>query len=177
MTFLITLEQARERVDISSRIDTFNRYLINVQENSLLPIICKQTYEELIDQFSQGGETYLDSNYQELYNVIVPYLTYSVFERYLVGSKYISTAAGMRKAITEIDVESTQEEDANLRNQAKGDAAIHQNNIVNFLEENREKFPLWAESKCNCGNFNKLQSQFVLGKGLRRIGETKIKWT
>ena len=83
MTFLITLEQARERVDISSRIDTFNRYLINVQENSLLPIICKQTYEELIDQFSQGGETYLDPNYQELYNVIVPYLTYSVFERYL----------------------------------------------------------------------------------------------
>ena len=81
MTFLITLEQARERVDISSRIDTFNRYLINVQENSLLPIICKQTYEELIDQFSQGGETYLDSNYQELYNVIVPYLNYSVFER------------------------------------------------------------------------------------------------
>lgn len=157
-TYILSIDDFTNRTDLSPNIATnfLQGYYTSAQEKSLVAVICQETYNELIDQLSQGGEVYLDPEYTALLPFIKDYLVWATMEIYYPLSKAKSTPAGMRKHTDTISTEAVGIEiDIYVKN-AESNKEFYQDKLVNFLEENKTEYPLWENSRCNnCQGFTK----------------------
>ena len=178
-TYILSIDDFTSRQDLSKTIKQtdLQQYFGITQERYATKMLCQKTYEELIDQLSQGGEAYLTPEYQALLPFLKDYLVYKTMARYYANANYKSTTAGIRAHTDTISVAPTVDAMKALIDQAKQDAEYYRDQLQNFLIKNQDDYPLWKESNCYCGgNFTKGGGgQIRFGKN--RFNKTVVKWT
>lgn len=179
-TYILDINDFTSRADLSSFIDVnrINQVLGITQEKSCLFILCKEMYDEIIDQLAQGGgeETYLDAKYVTLMPFLKDFLVYESMIRYVQLGGYTSTAGGIKKATDDFSENLTNTERGELLNIYQNDAAYYQDQLVAFLDDNRDTYTLWKDSRCDCNRFSTKP-----GNGIRFNNKSgqhpRIKWT
>lgn len=176
MIYILDINDFVGKSDITSYIETdrLTQYLGIVQEKSCLEVLCRRTYNELISQLESGGEGGLDANYTSLLPYVKNFLIYRTVERYVINADFISTNAGFRKHTDEVSEGLTNAEKDILIKQAQSDSTFYKNELINFLDDNKDNFPLWAESQCSCTKFHPVQN-IRFSKNLKN--KKKINWT
>jgi len=163
------------KADLPSNIkeSRFNASAMIVQEKFLPFVLCKETYEEFIDQWNDGGESYLDQKYQDLLPYVKNYLIFKTYQRLVTLGNFINTVSGQRVIQTDIDREVTSAEKAIIVKQADEDADFYRDDLLNYLEDNKDVFPLWKKSKCFCDRYSKGISNLRFSDNKRRYKAIK----
>lgn len=176
-TYILSINDFTNRADLSSNLNTntLKQYFGITQEKFLVAVICQETYDAIIDELSQGGEAYLSTKYANLLPFIKDFLVYKTMERYYTNANYKSTPAGIREHTDTISSKAPNTAMEVLTKQANDDAEFYKDKLINYLDNNRETYTLWADSRCNCGQFTKGAGgfQFSSNKSTRNI----IKWS
>jgi hypothetical protein len=123
---------------------------ISNTQRELLPVLCKATYDELVSLQESG---YLSGVWQELYDIIEPWLAWASFASYLPFAQHTDTDAGMRTFSEDNSVVTPQAQLSGIIEQSLGYAESYKSEIYSFLVENKASFPDWASSRCyNCSS-------------------------
>lgn len=175
-TYLITIDDFQSKADITANIKTskLQAYIGVTQEKYGLKILCKEFYDEIIDQVCNGTLTAANTT---LIPYIKDYLIYKTYERYLVNANILSTPGGLRVQNDTTSREASADDLAPLRNQAKSDANFYQDQLINFLILNESDYTTWKNSPCNCNpkSYAYMENKFTkVGKSYEKI---PIKWT
>lgn len=179
-TYILDIDDFTTRADLSSFIDTnrLKQFFGIVQEQSCLFTLCKEMYDQIIDQLTQGSgeDTYLDAKYVALMPFIRDFLVYKTMIRYIQVGNYTSTAGGIKKQTDDFSVNLTSTERAELVNVYRDSAAYYQDQLVAYLEDNRETYTLWKDTKCDCNRYSSKP-----GNGVRFANKSnttkRINWT
>ena len=183
MTYLIDKDDFSGRVDISvNRLDAkINSQIGIIQKKYLKNLLCNELYEDLVTQFEQGGEAYLDDRLADLYPFVQDFMVYKTYERYLVGANVIDTPSGSRiKADSAVDRAATPDERREIRQQAVQDANFYQDEMIAFLKRNKNDYDDWRQSHCGCDHsfVNKMNQISGIGKTSRQvISKNRIDYT
>lgn len=145
----------------------FNSEALVVQEQSLEYVLCTETYEEFISQWSDGGEAYLDAKYQKLYPFIKDFLIFKTGAQLIFTMDYLSTPAGLRKKVSDISDSVSQQEKRSLISVAENRAEFYQDKLIDYLTKNKKDFPLWESSRCGCGRFSSGINRMRFGNSKR----------
>ena len=150
MTYLIDIDDFENLADISNRVLTskLKMEIGPTQQKYGLKLLCKTLYEQLVSQWADGGFAYLDTNLQNLYPYFKDFLVYKTYARYLVGRNIKDTPAGSRVHTDTISREANTNEMQELRKKAEGDAEFYEDELLNFLEDNKNDYPTWRDSAC-----------------------------
>ena len=118
---------------------------IDNAQRQLLPILCEDTYQELVELEETG---YLSAHWQVLYNLVRPWLAWEAFASYLPFSQHTDTDAGLR---TFIDENSNSTTDAQLKgtiSKSEVFADSYKSEIVSYMNKNADLFPDYKSSDC-----------------------------
>ena len=151
-TYILSITDFTTRADLSAyiRTDRLRQFFGIVQEQACLQVICKEMYDEIIDQLAQGGEQYLEPEYSVLLPYLKDFLVYKTMIRYVQTGGYFSTAGGIKKQIDQVSENLSGSERSELTQIYKNDAAYYQDQLIGFLHANEDDYPLWKDSRCNC---------------------------
>jgi hypothetical protein len=147
-TYILTIDDFLAKADLSQNINTnkLNANIGVVQDVFGRKVLCNQLVDELL---SQLPNSLTDAN-EALLPYVKNFLIYKTYSDYLIGANLMSTPAGMR---VQIDTTSDQASDKSMvaiQRRADGRADFYQDQLINFLKENEDDYPLWKASICNC---------------------------
>lgn len=173
-TYILSILDFTNRADITNNIDTakLKSYLGVIQEKFAKKILCKTLYDQLLTQISGT----LSTANTTLLPYVKDYLIYKTYSRYLLNAGALSTPAGIRTMSEPTSTPASVEYIGALIKQSDGDANFYQDELVNFLKNNEDDYPLWASSSCGCGTLTKNNNQFSK-VGRKKYIDDKINYT
>lgn len=174
-TYIITISDFKERVDISENILTtkIQAQIGPTQEQFGIKILCREFYAEVL---AHVAGTTVTTAITALLPFLKDFLVYKTYARYLVGSPVMMTPAGPRTSIDETSEIASDKQISEIIALARNDANYYQDQLVNFLCLNQDDYPTWKDSLCGClDNRTKNNNQFSIVGGNKR--RTRIDWT
>ncbi len=175
-TYIITIEDFKNRASISTNILTekFKQSAGKEQQKYAKKILCKEFYNEILNQIENDSLTLVNKELIDDY--LKDYLVYKIYADYVITANFMATASGFRVQTDATSTVVTDEQMSTITSKAKEDANYFQDELVNFLTCNSSDYPLWASSRCGCGDIRvKKANRFTkIGKSK---GYTKLDWT
>jgi deoxyribodipyrimidine photolyase len=174
-TFILSVTDFENVIDLNNNIaqNRLKQVFGRVQEPALLPIICREFYNELIEEIETNTLTTAN---EILLPYIKDFLIYKSMARYYATANYKSTPAGIRVHTDTISSQANPDQMRQLIDMVNKDASFYQDELVNFLQANQDDYPTWRDSSCgNCNNFSKASANIRFGAN--RSTKTKINWT
>ena len=174
-TYILNNNDFTNRTDLSPNIaeSLLNGNYATVQELELTGVLCKALYDDYLDNLNNLP---LTTENEALEPYIKDFLVWAVMMEYYPIAGLKSTPAGMRK---HQDTISTEVEPAKLdilTKRAESKKTSYKKRLLDFLEDNKNDYPLWRDSSCN--NCQKAVN-FLGGVrfGSRKLQKTPIKYT
>lgn len=175
-TYIITIEDFKNRASISPNIltETFKQSAGKEQQKYAKKILCKALYEEILEQID--ADTLTPANEELVDDYLKDYLVYKIYADYVITANFLATPSGFRIQTDQTSTVVTDEQMSTITSKAKEDANYFQDELVNFLTCNSTNYPLWASSRCGCGDIRVKKANRITKIGKSK-GYTKVKWT
>lgn len=176
MIYLISIDDFKRKADLSQNLhtDKLKACIGIIQEQYAVKLLCRDLYDEIISQIETPPMS--DAN-TALLPYIKDFLIYKTYARYTVGANLLATPAGFRVSANAIDEPASAADMENIRSQANQDANFYQEQLLNFLIENEDDYPLWKNSTCNCNSNLRPQGMNKITVVGSSRSATPIKWT
>jgi len=147
-TYILTIDDFLAKADISQNLNTnkLNANIGVVQDVFGRKVLCNQLVNELLAELPIS----LSTANLALIPYVRNFLIYKTYSDYLVGANLMSTPAGMRVQIDGTSDAASDKAMVALQRQADNRADYYQDQLINFLKENKDDYPLWRDSICNC---------------------------
>jgi len=174
--YIVTIEDFKNRASISTNILTqkFKQSAGKEQEKYSKKILCNDLYNEILDQIENDSLTTENEILVEDY--LKDYLVFKIYADYVITANYLATPSGFRIQLDQNSKELTDSQMGMIIEKAKSDANYYQDELVGFLTENKDDYPLWKDSRCGCSDIrvNKANSFTKIGN---KKGRVRINWT
>lgn len=173
-TYIVTQDDFINRANLSANLYTprFKQESGIEQERFAVKILCSALYDQLLIEIASDT---LTANNNALMPFLKDYLVFKIYSSYLVDGNLLATASGMRTQIDSTSEKATEEEMARAISKAQSRANFYEQKLLNFLECNKDNYPLWKDTICACQGVVKKANKFSkIGKSR---GKTKINWT
>lgn len=165
-TLLISTNSFSERVDVSSHIaDKYlDRHILTAQDRYLRPILGDAFFNQLIDEKETGYWT--GSNEAFVTDRVTPFLVWRSYQVYLPHSQIFMTGMGPRVMQEDNSRPLSDAQIQVLTDQARDQAQFFERILIEYLDDNKADFELWAES-CDKHRNNHLPRLTSAGKRSR----------
>lgn len=116
-----------------------------MQLKYIKPLLGKELFNEILTEIDASTITTLN---QTLIDKIVPALSWLVYSQMIPHGNIKSTAAGFIKNSDENYTLADKEELGSMAKLAYGNWQVYENELIQFLQENKVDYPLWDSSIC-----------------------------
>ena len=148
-TQLIEITDFESYVDIPLSVDgdAFNPYILKAQDVHLKSLIQKALYDDLVAKYADKANTPLSTDYQNLYDLIVPYLCYKSYAEYLPFSVVNATRFGPVQKKSTYSQPIDKETLGGIIQNIQATAFHYQLQIESFLTQNYKLYLLYDNSQ------------------------------
>lgn len=135
------------RTEVPNNVDTdkIEKYIFEAQEQHILPILCKLTYDRLISGVK--GDTVLTALEATLVTKIEPTLIFRSYEKYIPFSDLTPHAGGFKKIASDVADNITIADKNMAIAEARKNAAFYEADLIEWLNENFDTDTDWKN--CN----------------------------
>jgi len=143
----INLEAMKLRTEVPNNVDKdkIEKYIFEAQEQHIMPILCKLTYDRLLNGIA--GKRVNTALEKTLIDQIEPTLIFRAYEKYIPFSDLTPHAGGFKKIESDV-AENITVADKNMAiAEARKNAAFYEAVLIEWLCENFENDSDWKN--CN----------------------------
>lgn len=165
-TLFISQEDFKDRVDLSDNV--LSKYILpniaSVQDRYIKKILCKDFYDELIEQVD--ADTLTSANETLVDDYIKPAMVFRAYARYIATANIYNTASGFRKFREDNSDIAENSDMTALLSQAESDAMYYEKELYDYLENNEDDYPTYRDN-CKCSKTKGLANFKItaIGKG------------
>lgn len=138
-----------------------------MQLKYIKPILGKDLFNELLDEISDDTLTVVNSS---LVEQIKPALSWLVFSQLIPYANVFSTASGLIKNQGEEFILADKEELGGMAKIAYGNFQVYEQDLKEFLQENKEDYPLWKDQLCRDHTIQGYSISAIGGNHNKRTG-------
>ncbi len=143
----INLEAMKLRTEVPSNVDKgkIEKYIFEAQEQHIRPILCKLTYDRLLDGIAgKRTNTALETT---LIEKIEPTLIFRSYEKYIPFSDLTPHAGGFKKIESDVAENITVGDKKMAIAEARKNAAFYEADLIEWLNENFENDSDWKNCR------------------------------
>jgi len=143
----INLEAMKLRTEVPDNVDVakIEKYIFEAQEQHILPILCKLTYDRLIS--GVRGDTTLTALESTLVEKIEPTLIFRSYEKYLPFNDLVPHAGGFKKITSDVADDMTMGDKNMAIAEARKNAAFYEADLIEWLNENFDTDSDWKNCR------------------------------
>jgi len=143
----INLEDMKLRTEVPDNVDKIKieKYIFEAQEQHIKPILCKLTYDRLVDGLN--GKRTLTALEKELITKIEPTLIFRSYEKYFPFNDLVPHAGGFKKITSEVAENITIQDKNSAIGEARKNAAFYEADLIEWLNENFEDDTDWKNCR------------------------------
>jgi hypothetical protein len=178
MTPLITINDIRARKSISLNVNEVAQLtpqILEAQDFDLRPFMGDEFYFALVDDITASpsltvyedlwnGCTYTFGGRQYTHEGLKTYLLYASYARYVADASTISTGSGFMHKNNIHSEPVSDKTIARRTEQTRSGSQVYLNRVIDFLNRNRNDYPLWRVSGCE------RETPYRAGIKIRQIG-------
>ena len=143
----INLEAMKLRTEVPSNVDKgkIEKYIFEAQEQHIRPILCKLTYDRLLDGIA--GKRTNTALEKTLIEKIEPTLIFRSYEKYIPFSDLTPHAGGFKKIESDVAENITVADKKMAIAEARKNAAFYEADLIEWLNENFENDSDWKNCR------------------------------
>ena len=165
MNLIITKADIQDYKVISKAlsIDKTDEYIREAQEIDLMELVPKLFYFDLVKKFQDAkyqklihGDVYTVDGVEIQFNGLKPVLAYFAYSRLAIRGDVVNTPFGFEQKRNEWGDRVSGTEKRDMRDEARQIANSYFVQVVDYIMENKELYPLFFEHQCKRNNINKI---------------------
>jgi hypothetical protein len=145
--------------------ESLSQLILQNQMQYVRPFLCNDLYAELIaekeyGEYSDANELLVYGNGVTFFGVCA-WLVYLTLQDYYFTSGIESTRAGLKRNNDENSTDISKDERFEMIRDFEQKANHYKAELLNFLRENKETYPLWCDENCGGNSVNQLNIQQI----------------
>lgn len=144
-------------------IDKTDEYIREAQEIDLMELVPRLFYFDLVNKFQEPkyqklihGDTYTVDGVEIQFSGLKPVLAYFAYSRLAIRGDVTSTPFGFEQKRNEWGDRVSGSEKRDMRDEARQIANSYFSQVVDYIMEHKEDYPLFFENECKKPKRNKI---------------------